>query len=509
MSSSKVKSGSPATVLEVTGFEAGGVGLCGFLLPFHACFVEERCFSQSELWCGAGVKHGMLKISPADLLRVTCGQRVDLAEGGNGEGARCEGVSTPNDAVCAKVPASSESLRSESTSSVAEEFKPDAAVETISTISAVEESQSVPWLAEQLAGVGDGSLRWFPERAFDFYPFRSETNGGESKTTSSRSPSSAAAAFTVVVEQDPGHVGGIVWDAETVLSHHLVERYGACSDKNAIEHGAESARTIDTIGSSKFEAPDKRRSMRGLKVVELGAGTGLAGCVCGLLGAKKVVLTELTEALPLLERNASRVLRKDCMTGNDSNIVDNDSIWKRMTTPVWSSNSAMQGHTRDAQYAVEALSWGEDLTKSSACAVAAPFDVILVADCVYLPELYSALANTIKQLAGPGTEVLICFEQRRRDISAFFDIFGDSEVTDVGEGELQPPNGAAGSEHLPGSDGRRPLGKPRCTETGPAVDSVPVKEVPSTMSKLEWEQTSLLASARALAKVHLARVVFE
>ena len=497
-----MKSGSAATVLEVTGFEAGGVGPCGFLVPFHACFVEERCFCQTELWCGAGVKRGMLKISPADLLRVTSGQRVDLAEGYNCDTVACEGVSKTSDLAGAKVLNPDQSTRPELSPATAKTVPSNAGAS--STAEVAENTQSVPWLAEQLAGVGDGSLRWFPERAFDFYPSSSRINGGEDYTGASQ-----RASFTVVVEQDPGHVGGIVWDAETVLSHRLVERYGDSSDNRNPAHGADPG-PADATESSESKAPaGSRRSMHGLKVVELGAGTGLAGCVCGRLGAETVVLTELKEALPLLQRNARRMLRDNSTIGGDNILADDESRWQRVTSPVWSSTNATEGHERDAYFAVEALSWGEDLAEGSACATGAPFDVILVADCVYLPELYTALTRTIRQLAGPGTEVLICFEQRRRDISGFFDFFSDGQESIPSEGELEC-SCAAGSEHLPGSDGRRPLGKPSKIDSESAAHAAVQESLPMPLLKprLEWEQSPLLASARNLAKVHFARVVF-
>ena len=73
VSKSKVKSASGGSVLAYTGMEPGGVGPCGFQgsPPFYAAFVEARCFlggQASEVWCGAGVKRGMMRCSPEELL---------------------------------------------------------------------------------------------------------------------------------------------------------------------------------------------------------------------------------------------------------------------------------------------------------------------------------------------------------------------------------------------------------------------------------------------------------
>ena len=67
VSKNKIKSASAASVLALTGFEAGGVGPCGFPAPLHAVFVEERVFAQSDVWCGAGVKPAMFRCTPAEL----------------------------------------------------------------------------------------------------------------------------------------------------------------------------------------------------------------------------------------------------------------------------------------------------------------------------------------------------------------------------------------------------------------------------------------------------------
>jgi hypothetical protein len=318
-----------------------------------------------------------------------------------------------------------------------------------------------------------------------------------------------------------------VWDAEAVLAHHLTHRYGRWG-RSAAEAAGGAA-----IAGGNGANHASGRSLHGLKVVELGAGTGLAGCVCGLLGAAKVVLTELPEALPLLERNARRVLgcgssseSGGCVgsngsSGRTSSGDDNErragtpageaSPWQHVTaTPIWGGGGAQSCHERGALFAVEALEWGEGRPLGPACAIAAPFDLILIADCIYLPELYGALFHTVQQLAGPGTEVLICFEQRRRDISAFFDLLdGSSEDK---RGARRPARaGLLGAEHLPGSDGRRPPGAPRRVVVEPAVDATMLRDTAPRRvlsSKLGWEHSPLLTQARDLVKVHLASVVF-
>ena len=101
--------------------------------------------------------------------------------------------------------------------------------------------------------------------------------------------------------------------------------------------------------------------VRGKRVVELGAGAGLAGLACKVLGAARVVLTDLPENLPLFQRNAAR-------NGLDDVVVA-PFDWLTPTT------------------------LGER------------FDVVLAADCVFWPELFEPLLNAIEAVARPDGTV--------------------------------------------------------------------------------------------------------
>ena len=103
-------------------------------------------------------------------------------------------------------------------------------------------------LEQQIAGLDpEGSIRWFPERAFDFFEDYHGGGGGAS---------GGPVVDTVVVEQDPGHVGGTVWDAECILAHHVIEYAlrkvpilhpgGSSSSSSSSSSSAATAATEDT-----------------------------------------------------------------------------------------------------------------------------------------------------------------------------------------------------------------------------------------------------------------------
>jgi prolyl-tRNA editing enzyme YbaK/EbsC (Cys-tRNA(Pro) deacylase) len=158
VSKNKIKSSSAASVLEFTGFEAGGVGPCGFLAPFHASFVDENCFNNEELWCGGGVKRAMLRCSPAELLTISGGIRADLAEDSVGRVGPSVGFeATPHGDSAASM---SELLVTA--------LSPPPTAPTAAAATSNDQPASLHRFEDQLVSCGDGTLRWFPERAFDF-----------------------------------------------------------------------------------------------------------------------------------------------------------------------------------------------------------------------------------------------------------------------------------------------------------------------------------------------------
>ncbi|XP_078148279.1 S-adenosyl-L-methionine-dependent methyltransferases superfamily protein isoform X1 [Carex rostrata] len=177
------------------------------------------------------------------------------------------------------------------------------------------------------------------------------------------SPSTSAIAIEAFghglhISQDPNskHLGMTVWDASMVLVKYL--------EKNSRK--------------GRF-SPAK---MKGKRVIELGAGCGLAGLGMALLGCD-VTLTDQLEVLPLLTRN-----------------VDRNKSWISQSN----SDSGTFGSVSVAE-----LDWGN---KTQIEAVGPPFDYIIGTDVVYAEHLLEPLIETILALSGPSTNVLIGHEIR-------------------------------------------------------------------------------------------------
>jgi len=179
---------------------------------------------------------------------------------------------------------------------------------------------------------------------------------------------------TIVVEQEDAvraggddETGRVVWPSAHSLSAHL------CAHPELV---------------------------RGRRVVDLGAGTGLVGLVAAALGASQVVLSDLPTALPLLRRNA---LQNIAACGDNVH--------------------------------VEALRWGDPVGP-----VFERCDVVIGCEIIYQhdEDTCRALVDTMKQLAGPTGVCLFAYEFRDGLLAdaEFFDRV--NEVFEVGVESLAP-----------------------------------------------------------------------
>ncbi|KAL6591345.1 hypothetical protein ACP70R_049848 [Stipagrostis hirtigluma subsp. patula] len=177
------------------------------------------------------------------------------------------------------------------------------------------------------------------------------------------SPSTSAISLEVMghrlhIAQDPNskHLGTTVWDASMVFVKFL--------EKNSRK--------------GRF-CPSK---LKGKRVIELGAGCGLAGFGMALLGCD-VVTTDQVEVLPLLMRN-----------------VERNKSWISQSN----SDSGSFGSITVAE-----LDWGN---KEHIRAVEPPFDYIIGTDVVYSEHLLQPLLETIIELSGPKTKIMLGYEIR-------------------------------------------------------------------------------------------------
>ncbi|XP_036387760.1 EEF1A lysine methyltransferase 3-like [Megalops cyprinoides] len=114
--------------------------------------------------------------------------------------------------------------------------------------------------------------------------------------------------------------------------------------------------------------------LRGKRVIELGAGTGIVGILAARLGAE-VTLTDLPYAVPQLEKN----------------------VLANVPPAGWPS----------AAPTVAPLSWGLDQTQFPV-----DWDLVLGADIVYLADTYPLLMDTLAHLCQDGATLYLSSKMR-------------------------------------------------------------------------------------------------
>jgi prolyl-tRNA editing enzyme YbaK/EbsC (Cys-tRNA(Pro) deacylase) len=66
-------------VRQHTGFAIGGVPPAGLVKPMEI-FIDEDLFRYEEIWAAAGTPHAVFKLIPSDLLKITQGKVVNIAQ---------------------------------------------------------------------------------------------------------------------------------------------------------------------------------------------------------------------------------------------------------------------------------------------------------------------------------------------------------------------------------------------------------------------------------------------
>jgi predicted nicotinamide N-methyase len=163
------------------------------------------------------------------------------------------------------------------------------------------------------------------------------------------------------------------WERETDLS---CERYADGEYKYSMNDGRmiRISETFNELGTRVWDtAPmmakyfEKNAAVSGKKVLELGSGTGLLGCVLAKLGAI-VTLTEQPVLLAPLQENLSANCKDEVEAG----------------TAV-----------------VQQLDWREDLT---AFADDGHYDLIVASDCLVFSKDMPLLSKVLKQLVPQGSQ---------------------------------------------------------------------------------------------------------
>ncbi|CAN0379623.1 unnamed protein product [Ectocarpus fasciculatus] len=183
------------------------------------------------------------------------------------------------------------------------------------------------------------------------------------------------------IAQDPtsDNLGTTIWDASVILVRYM--------ERNPQLYS--------------------RRKLEGKRVLELGAGCGLAGMYFALQGAH-VTFTDLIEVVPLLQRNVTMNLGGQAVEAAAGTASSSGETRSRGGT------SAAATSARPKAKVLE-YDWGKPLDGLSP-----PYDYIVACDCVYVERLVESLVWSMAQCSGRGTTVLVASEKREEVTYAKF-----------------------------------------------------------------------------------------
>ncbi|WIA10069.1 hypothetical protein OEZ85_010279 [Tetradesmus obliquus] len=173
-------------------------------------------------------------------------------------------------------------------------------------------------------------------------------------------------------EQQEPHVDdlGCVRDIELTDDHtlHVAEQHGLADDCGCVVWDA----ALVLVNYLAKQVEIGRLDLRGKRVIELGAGTGVVGLTAAALGAAEVLLTDLPHHVQHISGNIKR-----------------------------------NGLHHIATAA--ALQWGQQPLPAP---VAAPYDIVLCSDLVYQQHAVQQLLSSMRDLAGPGSVIFASCEYR-------------------------------------------------------------------------------------------------
>ena len=154
-----------------------------------------------------------------------------------------------------------------------------------------------------------------------------------------------------------------------------------------------------------------RNAKGDLEILELGSGCGIVGLsLARLVPSARFVLTDLPEALEILDENASRIVELGLAPGT--------SVATKVLDWNWSLENTLPAANTDGGIYLSLAELRPDL--------------VIVSDCTYNPSSFQALVATLLQTVRQGHEhnpreehmkldVLISYKSRHESESRFFD----------------------------------------------------------------------------------------
>lgn len=283
--------------------------------------------------------------------------------------------------------------------------------------------------------------------------------------------------------------GSIVWDCAYVLARVLEQQAATTllgSSAGSPGRGRSSSKSASAVGAS----------LRGVRAVDLGSGTGFVGICAALLGAH-VLLTDVEPMLPIALHNARANVAGIGAAGGS--LACAPLLWgEPLSSPRnilrVESSSAPHKAKAAASAAVQPLC-GDD---GSLCP---PYDLILASEVAYRSELFGPLVQTMLDLVGGSPSAVILLGARRRaccDLDDFLQMLREHfEVLQLF------PTAAENGEG--GAAGPASLAPVKTAKKGPATS----KSGAASTSAANQDIDRLISDAALMSKTSWAPMVFK
>ncbi|KAK4517771.1 uncharacterized protein ATC70_001115 [Mucor velutinosus] len=198
------------------------------------------------------------------------------------------------------------------------------------------------------------------------------------------------------LKQDIGQFGlaGKIWQsAYTLQALFSPDTRSMIEPSNPIpEIYYKNNTTTDTSSDDKDD-----HAVKPYRILELGAGTGYVGIALAqqLRRPVQLLITDLEQVVPLIQENVNMHSTDDDDDDNAAEIIVDRLHW---------------GNREDAKKLVDQ----------------GRFDLVIVSDCVYFPELFSMLLDTLLDVCDASTQVVIGYKCRslEKEVGFWQDYFG-------------------------------------------------------------------------------------